>query len=297
MGQGIHTKVAQVCAECLDTDVKNVYICESATNLVPNASATAASVGSDINGMAVKDACDKIMERLKPYREKKPDATLSELAKMAYFDRVSLSATGFYRTPNIEYDWDKNEGRMFFYFTTGVAVTEVELDLLSGDHMVLRADIKMDVGRSLNHAIDIGQIEGAFVQGAGWSTMEETLFFPNGHLFTRGPGNYKIPGFRDVPQHFRVALLQNVDYHHLKTIQSSKGIGEPPLFLGSSVFFALRDAIKYAQAEYGEQGVVRLQAPATAARLRIACGDWLAKTATSQVLTTAAEEKDWVVVV
>jgi xanthine dehydrogenase/oxidase len=296
MGQGLHTKMAQVCAEELQTNVENVFISETATNTVANTSATAASVSSDLNGAAIKNACDQLNERLAPFRHQMPDASLAQLAKAAYFERVNLSANGFYRTPDLDFDWDKNEGQMYFYFTTGAAVTEVELDVLSGDHTILRTDIKMDIGKSLNYAIDIGQIEGAFIQGVGWCTLEETLFFPNGNLFTKGPGNYKLPGFRDIPQDFRVSLLKNAHYEHLKTIQSSKGIGEPPLFLGSSVLFALRDAVKAARREFNNDQVVTLTSPATAERLRLAVNDFISDMAKEQV-AVKEDERDWVVMI
>ncbi|ORY03263.1 xanthine dehydrogenase [Basidiobolus meristosporus CBS 931.73] len=276
MGQGIHTKMAQIAAEALDVPLEKVFISETATNTVANTSPTAASAGSDLNGQAVKAACDQVVERLKPYREKMPGASLGEVAKAAYFDRVNLSANGHYKTPDIGYTWGKNEGMMFFYFTLGVAVSEVEIDILTGDHTILSTDILMDVGQSLNYSIDLGQVEGAWLQGAGWSTMEETLFFPNGMLFTRGPGNYKIPGFRDIPQQFRVDLLDGVEYKKLKTIHGSKGIGEPPFFLGTSVFYAIRDAISAARRDNGVTETFTLSHPATAEKIRMACADEIA---------------------
>ncbi|CAG8646005.1 30839_t:CDS:10, partial [Racocetra persica] len=195
MGQGLHTKMLQIAAETLDVPLETVHLMETATNLVGNTSATAASVSSDINGYAVSNACKTLVERLKPYREKMPNKSFKEIVHAAYFDRVNLSANGYYKTPDIGYNWDKNEGQIFFYFTMGVACTEVEIDVLTGDHTILRTDLCMDIGRSINYAIDVGQIEGAFVQGVGWCTIEETLHFPNGHIFTKGPGNYKLPGF------------------------------------------------------------------------------------------------------
>jgi xanthine dehydrogenase/oxidase len=163
----------------------------------------------------------------------------------------------------------------------GVACTEVELDLLTGDHTVLRTDIKMDVGRSINPAIDYGQIEGAFVQGQGMFTMEESLWTGDGsgQLATRGPGTYKIPGFSDIPQEFNVSLLQGVSWKSIRTIQSSKGIGEPPLFMGSTVLFALRDALRSARADNEVVEPLVLDSPATAERLRLAVGDDLVKMA------------------
>lgn len=164
----------------------------------------------------------------------------------------------------------------------GAACTEVELDLLTGDHTVLRTDIKMDVGRSINPAIDYGQIEGAFVQGQGLFTIEESLWTNDGsgQLATRGPGTYKIPGFSDIPQEFNVSFLKGVSWKSIRSIQSSKGIGEPPLFLGSTVLFALRDALLSAREQNGVTEPLVLDSPATAERLRLAVGDELVKMAT-----------------
>ncbi|CAG8498876.1 3654_t:CDS:10 [Ambispora gerdemannii] len=305
MGQGLHTKLLQIAAETLSVPLDQIHIMETSTTTVANMSATAASVSSDINGYAVADACQKLAERLRPYREKTQNATFKEICQAAYFDRVNLSANGFYKTPDIGYSFEKNEGQMFYYFTMGAAVTEIELDLLTGDHTILRTDLCMDIGRSLNYAIDIGQIEGGFVQGVGWCTIEESLFFPNGQLFTRGPGNYKIPGFRDIPQDFRVSTYQGTQYPHLKTIHSSKGVGEPPLFLGSSVFFAIRDAIKAGRQvnfnkyhnQYGYlvqansiNEIVTLSSPATPERIRMACIDHISKAA---LVSRKEGEKPW----
>lgn len=292
MGQGLHTKMTMIAAEALKVPLDNVFISETATNTVANASATAASASSDLNGYAIFNACEQLNTRLQPYREKLgPAATMKELAHAAYFDRVNLSAQGFYKTPEIGYTWGENTGKMFFYFTQGVAAAEVEVDTLTGSWTCLRADVKMDVGRSINPAIDYGQIQGAFVQGMGLFTMEESLWLRNGpqtgNLFTRGPGAYKIPGFRDVPQVFNVSLLKGVEWKDLRTIQRSRGVGEPPLFMGSAVFFAVRDALKAARGMYGvkartvadgdvdseEDGLLRLESPATTERIRLACVD------------------------
>ncbi|CAK7219419.1 hypothetical protein SBRCBS47491_003837 [Sporothrix bragantina] len=294
MGQGLHTKMVMIAAQALRVPMDSVFISETATNTVANASATAASASSDLNGYAVFNACEQLNNRLAPYREKLGEkATMKELAHAAYFDRVNLSAQGFYKTPEIGYSWDENRGKMFFYFTQGVAAAEVELDTLTGTWTCLRADVLMDVGRTINPAIDYGQIHGAFVQGMGLFTMEESLWLRNGpmagHLFTRGPGAYKIPGFRDVPQVFNVQLLKGVEWKELRTIQRSRGVGEPPLFMGSSVFFAIRDALKAARAQYGvvpktiskseegdingDNGLIQLESPATAERIRLACVD------------------------
>ena len=227
-----------------------------------------------MNGYAIFNACEQLNERLRPFREKMPNATMKELAHAAYFARVNLSAQGYYRTPDIGYVWGENSGQMFFYFTQGVTAAEVQIDTLTGDWTPLRADIKMDVGRTINPSIDYGQIEGAYVQGQGLFTTEESLWHrASGQIFTRGPGNYKIPGFRDIPQVFNVSLLKDVEWENLRTIQRSRGIGEPPLFMGSAVFFAIRDALKAARKQWGVEEVLSLVSPATPERIRISCAD------------------------
>jgi xanthine dehydrogenase/oxidase len=198
MGQGLHTKVSMIVAEALQVPLEAVYVSETATNTVANASSTAASASSDLNGYAAFNACEQINARLKPYRERLgPKATMKDLAHAAYFDRVNLSANGFYKTPEIGYVWGpnpadpslENTGKMFFYFTQGVCAAEVIIDTLTGDWSPIRTDIKMDVGRSINPAIDYGQIEGAYVQGQGLFTTEESLWMRStGQIFTRGPG-------------------------------------------------------------------------------------------------------------
>lgn len=281
MGQGLHTKMAQVAAEALELPLDSIFISETATHTAANTSPTAASASSDLNGFAVYNACKLLADRLRPYRQKMAGEPFSKIAKVAYLDRCNLTAAGHYTTPDIGFDWQKNEGLLYFYFTQGVALAEVELDTLTGAHTTRRVDITMDVGKSLNKAIDIGQIEGAFAQGQGWSTTEEFLYFSNGRLFTQGPGNYKIPSAMDIPRDFRVELLENADYPNLKTIFSSKGIGEPPLFLGASVFFALRDAVLAARKHSPEaaRSVLHIEPPATPELLRLACEDELAQMA------------------
>ena len=281
MGQGLHTKMTMIAAQALNVPLSDVFISETATNTVANTSSTAASASSDLNGYAIFNACEQLNERLKPYREKLgKSASMKELVSAAYFDRVNLSANGFYKTPDIGYVWGPNTGQMFYYFTQGVAAAEVEIDTLTGDWTCLRADIKMDVGRSINPAIDYGQIEGAFVQGQGLFTTEESLWHrASGQLFTRGPGTYKIPGFRDIPQVFNVSLLKDVEWENLRTIQRSRGVGEPPLFMGSSVFFAIRDALRAARKQYGVHDVLELQSPATPERIRVSCADPIIKRA------------------
>jgi xanthine dehydrogenase/oxidase len=214
MGQGLHTKVSMIVAEALQVPLEAVYISETATNTVANTSSTAASASSDLNGYAAFNACEQINARLKPYREKLgPKATMKELAHAAYFDRVNLSANGFYKTPEIGYVWGpnpadaslENTGKMFFYFTQGVCAAEVVIDTLTGDWSPIRTDIKMDVGRSINPAIDYGQIEGAYVQGQGLFTTEESLWMRStGQIFTRGPG---MPTQISLQQHCNVTHI------------------------------------------------------------------------------------------
>lgn len=271
-----------VAAEALGIPASDIYISDTSTATVPNTSSTAASASSDLNGYAIWNACTILKERLAPYYAKLgADASLKDVAHAAYFDRVQLSATGFYKTPEIGYIWGENKGKMFFYWTQGVAAAEVEIDTLTGEWTCLRADVKMDVGRSINPAIDYGQIEGAFVQGMGLFTIEESLWHrASGTIFTRGPGTYKIPGFRDIPQVFNVSLLKDVEWENLRTIQRSRGVGEPPLFMGSAVFFAIREALKAARVQWGGKPVegegaevLRLWSPATVERIRNTVGD------------------------
>ncbi|KAI1205778.1 xanthine dehydrogenase [Annulohypoxylon truncatum] len=288
MGQGLYTKMCQVAAEELGVSVDQIFNKDSQTDQVANPSPTAASSGSDLNGMAVKNACEQLNERLEPYRKQfGRDAPMSVIAHAAYRDRVNLAANGFWKMPRIGYKWGnyKDPLPMYYYFTQGVAITEVELDVLTGDHTVLRTDIMMDVGRSINPSIDYGQIEGAFVQGQGLFTMEESLWTRQGELFTRGPGTYKIPGFSDIPQIFNVSMLRHdssgnaINWKHLRSIQSSKGVGEPPLFLGSTVFFALREAVKAAREMNSVKEPLVLNAPGTPEKLRLAIGDEFVKRA------------------
>ncbi|KAM8946598.1 xanthine dehydrogenase/oxidase isoform 2-T2 [Pelodytes ibericus] len=271
MGQGLHTKMIQVASRALGIPTSKIFISETSTNTVPNTSPTAASVSSDLNGMALYNACQKVLKRLEPYKLSKPEGTWEDWVMAAYVDRVSLSATGFYKIPGIGYDPVKNEGNPSHYFSYGVACSEVEIDCLTGDHKNLRTDIVMDVGTSLNPAIDIGQIEGAFVQGLGLFTLEEMRYSPGGFLYTRGPGMYKIPAFGDIPTEFNVSLLR--DCPNSKAIYSSKAVGEPPLFLSASIFYAIKDAIMAAREESGITGFFRLDSPATPERIRTSCVD------------------------
>lgn len=271
MGQGLHTKMIQVASKALDIPSELIHISETSTDKVPNTSATAASAGSDLNGMAVLDACSKISERLAPYRKEFPDAGWKVWIFKAFFDRVSLSATGFYKTPDIGYNMDTNSGNAFNYFTFGAACSEVEIDCLTGDHQVIRSDIVMDLGESINPAIDIGQVEGGFMQGYGLFTLEEMVFSPAGMVMSRGPGVYKLPGFADIPAELNVSLLRSAS--NPRAVYSSKAVGEPPLFLASSVFFAIKKAIQDARHEEGLEGYFNLISPASSARIRVACSD------------------------
>ncbi|XP_025837346.1 xanthine dehydrogenase-like isoform X1 [Agrilus planipennis] len=270
-GQGIHTKMIQIASRVLEVPISNVFISETSTDKVPNTMPTAASVTSDYNGLAVLDACEKIKNRLEPFKEKNPNGTWNDWVTAAFFDRVSLSATGYYKVPDVGYNLKENSGRAFNYFTNGVCCTEVIVDCLTGDHQILRADIVMDIGKSLNPAIDVGQIEGAFVQGVGFHTLEEMVYSPTGEVYTTGPGMYKIPGLNDIPREFNVTILKGVG--NPRAVYSSKAVGEPPLCLSVSVFFAIKEAIKAARKDVGALTKFILNSPATAERIRNACKD------------------------
>ena len=278
MGQGLFTKVAQVVAEELQIDIDRIKITASDTSKVPNASATAASAGSDLNGKAAQAAARKIKGRLKKFAAEQYSVAeddvvfennqvqigdkrvaFQELIHQAWFARTSLSATGFYRTPRINYDRSTLSGRPFFYYAYGAAVAEVIIDTLTGEHRVLRVDILHDCGKSLNPAIDMGQIEGGFIQGVGWLTSEELWWNADGELKTHAPSTYKIPTCSDLPVDFRVRMLESAANLE-ETIHRSKAVGEPPLMLGLSVFHALRDAVASVS---GNKMIPRLQAPAT----------------------------------
>ncbi|XP_050410577.1 xanthine dehydrogenase/oxidase isoform X2 [Patella vulgata] len=274
MGQGLHTKMIQVASATLGIPVDRIHIDETGTNTVPNTSATAASTGSDLNGMAVKIACEKISKRLEPYKNEK-GSTWNDWVLKAYSNRVSLSATGFYKSPGLGHDPDTDSDNSFFYYSYGASCSEVEIDCLTGDHSVIRTDIVMDVGSSLNPAIDIGQIEGAFIQGYGLYMLEDYKISPSGTLITKGPGNYKIPSVGNIPRQFNVSLLK--DKPNTRAVYSSKAIGEPPLLLSISVFMATKSAIMSARYETGRRGYFRLDSPATADCIRMACQDEFTK--------------------
>nr|AND62518.1 aldehyde oxidase 1 [Oryzias sinensis] len=269
MGQGIHTKMQQVASRELHIPTTKIYISETSTSTVPNTCPSAASFGTDANGMAVKNACEILYQRLEPIRKKNPKGPWENWIRDAYFEKISLSATGFWRGPDLYMDWDKMEGHPYAYFTFGVCCSEVELDCLVGDYRTLRTDIVFDIGRSLNPSVEIGQIEGAFMQGLGLYTLEELKYSPSGLLYTRGPSQYKIPAVCDMPLQFNVYLLP--DTYNPHAIYSSKGIGEPALFLGSSCFFAIKDAVAAARSDSGLVGPFTLDSPATPERACLAC--------------------------
>lgn len=271
MGQGLHTKMIQVASRALQIPIEKIHVAETSTDKVPNTSATAASAGSDLNGMAILDACQKLMKRLLPYREKYPNDSWNTWISKAYFDRISLSATGYYATPNIGYSFETNSGNAFSYFTYGAACSEVEIDCLTGDHQVIRTNIVMDLGESINPAIDIGQIEGGFMQGYGLFTLEEMVYSTSGMVMSRGPGVYKLPGFADIPGEFNVSLLKGAS--NPRAVYSSKAVGEPPLFLACSIFFAIKEAIASARQDEQLDPKFHLISPATSARIRVACQD------------------------
>jgi xanthine dehydrogenase large subunit len=261
MGQGLYVKVAQVVADEFGISIERVRTTAADTSKVPNASATAASSGSDMNGKAAQKAAAKIRKRITAFAARHfgvSEAEIDfhddvahiadrimdfpELVKLAWANRVSLSATGYYRTPKINYDRTTFSGRPFYYYAYGAAVTEVVVDTLTGENRVLRVDILHDCGDSLNPAVDLGQVEGGYVQGVGWLTSEELWWNNKGDLGTHAPSTYKIPTCSDLAPDFRVELLQN-SANREKTIYRSKAVGEPPLMLALSAFFALRDAI------------------------------------------------------
>ena len=276
MGQGLFQKVAQIAAEEFGIGLDRVHITATSTDKVPNTSATAASSGTDLNGMAAQIAAREIKKRLTEFASQAWNVSedrisfrddrvflgnesipFAELTKKAYAARVSMSASGHYKTPKLHWDRDKGKGRPFFYFAYGAACSEVAIDILSGETKVRRVDILHDVGRSVNPAIDIGQIEGAFVQGMGWLTTEELVYDDNGRLLTHAPSTYKIPVASDVPADFRVALFPGSNRED--TIYHSKAVGEPPLMLAISVFAAIADAIH----SLNPGKPVALDAPAT----------------------------------
>ncbi|MBO9125138.1 MULTISPECIES: xanthine dehydrogenase molybdopterin binding subunit [unclassified Rhizobium] len=285
MGQGLYTKVAQVLADSFQVDIEHVKITATTTGKVPNTSATAASSGTDLNGMAAYDAARQIKERLVAFAAEKWDVPVSDIAflpnrvrvgnqeipfpdfiRQAYFARVQLSAAGFYKTPKIHWDRAAGKGTPFYYYSYGASCTEVSIDTLTGEYLIDRTDILHDVGRSLNPAIDIGQVEGAFVQGMGWLTTEELWWDAKGRLRTHAPSTYKIPLASDRPKIFNVKLAEWSENAE-QTIGRSKAVGEPPFMLAISVLEALSMAVA-SVADY--KVCPRLDAPATPERVLMA---------------------------
>jgi xanthine dehydrogenase large subunit len=281
MGQGLHSKMLAVASRVLGVSTSRIQIMVTSTDKVPNTSATAASSGSDLNGQAVKAACETLLARLAPlaaqtlggaaddvafaddavFLRSDPNARIgfADLACAAHGARISLSATGFYRTPGLSWDPKLGRGHPFYYFAFGAAVSEVEVCGFTGVHRLRRVDLLHDVGDSLLEAIDRGQIEGGFVQGLGWLTCEELRWSATGKLLTDAPSTYKIPTVGEVPEDFRVALFRREQAPSTEVIFGSKGVGEPPLMLALSV----REAIREAVAAFGSASAVALAAPAT----------------------------------
>ena len=285
MGQGLHTKVAQIVADAFQVDFERIKITKTTTEKVPNTSATAASSGTDLNGMAALNAAEQIKERLIDFAAShwKLDKTqikfcsnmvhigderltFNAFIKLAYIDRIQLSAAGFYKTPDIHWDRVAGKGQPFYYYAYGAACSEVSVDTLTGEYRVERADILHDVGRSLNPALDIGQVEGAFIQGMGWLTTEELWWDAAGQLRTHAPSTYKIPLASDRPRIFNVNLADWSENREL-TIKRSKAVGEPPFMLGISVLEALSMAVASVK-DY--QKCPQLDTPATPERILMA---------------------------
>ena len=291
MGQGLHTKVAQVVADELGVPLPQVLVTGSATDKVPNASATAASSGTDLNGKAAQAAARTVRDNLAAFVcgldgcgagavefrggqviTPKTTRAFADVVKEAYANRIQLWSDGFYRTPKIHYDKTTLTGRPFFYFAYGAACSEVAIDTLTGEYRVLGVDILHDVGRSINPAIDIGQIEGGFIQGMGWLTTEELVWDDKGQLTTKAPSTYKIPTGADLPPHFNVHLWPEPNDED--TIFRSKAVGEPPFMLAISVWEAMRNAVAAARegATADARAPVRMDAPATPERVLRALG-------------------------
>ncbi|MDT0596178.1 xanthine dehydrogenase molybdopterin binding subunit [Glaciecola petra] len=260
MGQGLHTKISQIVATEFGVSIDEVDITSTRTDKVPNTSPTAASSGTDLNGKAVQNACISIKKRLAEFFAKKVHGQAEdvvfmnnklqlgehaiswfEVVQQAYFDRISLSANGFYKTPKIHYDRETGQGRPFFYFAYGASVSEVSIDTLTGEYKLDRVDILHDVGASINPAIDKGQIEGGFIQGMGWLTTEELLWQDQGRLISNNLATYKIPAIGDTPKIFNVDLFEQANIEN--SIYHSKAVGEPPFMLAISVWCAIKDAI------------------------------------------------------
>ena len=293
MGQGVHTRVRQVTADALGVKYENVRVGATSTDKNNNTSPTAASSGTDLNGAAAQDACDRLRERLAGVaatlladpslgltaeptqitfeegivldrRMPERSATFEAVVARAYELRVSLGERGFYATPGVDFNRDTGKGTPFLYFTNGVACAEVSVDRFTGELKNERVDLIMDVGIPLNPGIDRGQVIGGFIQGMGWVTNEELVYKADGTLLSHSPTTYKIPNVSDLPQIFNVRFLDNP--HNIVSIKRSKAVGEPPLCLGLAVWLAAKDAVSYASVE----GARKLALPATGERLLMA---------------------------
>jgi xanthine dehydrogenase large subunit len=280
MGQGLHTKIRQIAAQSLGVTLDVVRVMPTRTDKVPNTSATAASAGTDLNGAAVLDACQQIQARLIPIAARLLDCDetsvrfeesqvfggdaaidLAKVVDAAYRSRVALFAHGYYRTPEIHFDPKTATGKPFHYFAYGAAVSEVEVDGFTGEQRILRADLLQDVGDSVSPLVDLGQIEGGFLQGIGWLTVEELLWDAQGRLATAGASTYKLPSWPEMPEVFNVAFLERAAEPGV--IFGSKAVGEPPLMLA----FSVREAIRAAISAFGPAGVITLDSPATPERI------------------------------
>jgi xanthine dehydrogenase large subunit len=280
MGQGLHTKMQQIAAQSLGVPLERIRMMPTRTDKVPNTSATAASSGTDLNGAAVKDACDRIRERLAEVASRLLDAPpgdivfvdgmvvrvdghgralpFAEVVEKAYHDRVQLSATGFYRTPGIHFDAKAGRGKPFHYFAYGAAITEVEVDAFTGMYRIARVDILHDVGDSISPLVDLGQVEGGFMQGLGWLTQEELWWAPDGRLGTGNASTYKLPSVGELPEVLNARLLPRATEPGV--VHGSKAVGEPPFMLAISA----REALRHAVSAFAAPGQpVELASPAT----------------------------------
>jgi xanthine dehydrogenase large subunit len=282
MGQGLHTKIRQIAAHALGVPAESVRVMPTRTDKVPNTSATAASSGADLNGAAVMNACEQLLQRLTPVAarlmgcdpaavrfadgkawEQGTERTVpfAEVCGAAYLERVPLFAQGYYRTPGVYFDHETGQGRPFHYFVYGAAAAEVEVDGFTGEYRILRADLLQDVGDSVSPIVDRGQVEGGFLQGVGWLTLEELLWDAQGRLATAGASTYKLPSWSELPEVFEAHFLERAA--EPTVVMGSKAVGEPPLMLAISVREAIRDAV----AAFGDGGPVRLASPATPERV------------------------------
>ncbi|XP_032335984.1 LOW QUALITY PROTEIN: aldehyde oxidase 4 [Camelus ferus] len=270
LGQGLHTKMIQVASRELNIPESYIHLSETSTITVPNAIFTAGSLGTDIYGRAVQNACQILMARLQPVIRKNPKGTWEEWIAKAFTESISLSTTGYFKGYQTNMDWEKEEGDAYPYYVYGAACSEVEVDCLTGAHKLLRTDIFMDAAFSINPALDIGQVEGAFIQGMGLYTIEELKYSPEGVLYSRSPDDYKIPTVTEIPEEFHVTLVRS---RNPIAIYSSKGLGEAGMFMGSSVLFAIYDAVAAARRERGLTKTFTLHSPATPELIRMTCVD------------------------